>query len=134
MTLDIDNYVTASKTDINIDSGLYKGNLGLGGEHAITELYADFILVEYIDINEGGMKEEGGLYIPQTDHNNWRLGRVLMVGNLVSDTHPGDIVCFPNDKGLVTSKTNYVENGVVKSTNNAIFLNERRLFAKLTKI
>ena len=123
------------KSNINLDTGLYSGDIGLGKDYYTDSLYADFVLVKYIDTNEGGQREEGGLIVPTlTSDLNWRKGEVLMCGPLVQYTKPGDIVTFPNDKGLVTSTISYKSRtGEIEQTNNAIFLDEMRIFAKLKK-
>lgn len=129
------NKVATRKSDINLDTGLYTGDIGLGGEYYTNSLYSDFVLVKYIDTNQGGEREEGGLLVPTlTNDLHWRKGEVLMVGPLVEYTEPGDLVVFPNDKGLVTATISYKNaEGNIEETNNAIFLDERRLFAKLRR-
>lgn len=133
MARNIDDVVGMRKSDINLDTGLYTGDLGLGGDFFIDTLYSDFVLVKYIDTNAGGEREEGGLIVPTlTNDLHWRKGEVLMCGPLVEHTVPGDLVTFPNDKGLVTAKVSYKNKyGQIEQTENAIFLDERRLFAKL---
>lgn len=129
------NSVATRKSDINLDTGLYTGDIGLGGDFYTDSLYSDFVLVKYIDTNEGGEREEGGLLVPTlTNDLHWRKGVVLMVGPLAENTQPGDLVVFPNDKGLPTSTISYrCQDGTVEEANNAIFLDERRIFAKLQK-
>lgn len=123
------------KSNINIDTGLYSGDIGLGGDYYTTSLYSDFVLVKYIDTNESGQQEVGGLLVPTlTTDLSWRKGEVLMCGPHVLNTKPGDIVTFPNDKGLVTSTVFYMsKEGTVDEAKNAVFLNEERIFAKLKK-
>lgn len=133
MSKNINDYVRIRKSDINLDSGLYTGDIGLGGEYFIDLIYDDIVLVKYIDMNDGGEREEDGLKIPVvTNDLHWRKGKVLMVGPLVEHTKPDDLVIFPNDKGLVTATVAYKnKDGIVEETHNATFLNEHRLFAKL---
>ena len=135
MAKNINNFVSTQRSDINLDSGLYTGNIGLGGEYYLNLIYDDIVFLKYIDTNEGGEREEGGLRIPTlTNDLNWRKGEVLMVGPAVEHTKPGDLVVFPNDKGLLTATVSYLDrDGSIKETNNGIFLNEHRLFAKLQK-
>lgn len=136
MPEDIDKYIPPSRTDINIDNGLYNGNLGLSDGYSVVKPFADFILVEYIDIVQGGEIEVDGLVIPQTvKEMQWRKGKVLQIGPYVRNVKAGDLVTFPNDKGLATSKVWYnAEDGTVKVCDNGIFLNEERLFAQIEEI
>lgn len=47
----------------------------------------------------------------------------------------GDIILFPNDKGLVAGKCSYRDaNGEVKQATAAIFLTENKIFTKLSEI
>lgn len=136
MVEDIDRYIPPSRTDINIDKGLYTGNLGLSDGYKIVKPYADFILIEYIDVASEMVVTDDGLYIPQTvKEMQWRRGKVLQCGPYVQYVKPGELVTFPNDKGLATSKVLYQDaDGTVKVCENGIFLNERRLFAQLEEV
>ena len=59
----------SSKSDIDISRGNMSSDLGLSNTWAIQKLFADFILVEYIDISEGyQIDEETGLYMVQKEH------------------------------------------------------------------
>lgn len=133
---DVDKLIPASRTDINIDKGLYTGNLGLSDDYTIVKPFADFILVEYIDVKSEMIETADGLYIPQTvKEMQWRKGKILQVGPYVQFVKPGDIVTFPNDKGLATSKVHYTDSsGNIQVCENGIFLNEQRLFAQLEPI
>lgn len=117
-------------SNINLDTGLYSGDIGLGKDYYLDTMYTDILLIKYIDTNEGGQKEEGGLIVPtETNELVWRKGEVLMVGPNVEHTKVGDLVVFPNDKGLVSSTVVYKDSeGNVKTAGSCIFLNEYRLF------
>lgn len=134
--LDVDKYIPVTRSDINIDKGIYTGNLGLSDDYYIQKPYADFILVEYMDVKEDMIQTKDGLYVPQTvKEMQWRKGKVLQTGPFVQFTNVGDFVTFPNDKGLATSKVHYLSSeGKVETSFNAIFLNEARLFAQLGEI
>lgn len=127
--------VPTRKSEINLDKGLYTGDIGLGNEYYADLVYDDIILVKYIDINLGGQREEGGLIIPElTNDLHWRKGEVLMVGPLVQNCKPGDLVVFPNDKGLPSTTISFLnKNGKVEEATNVIFLNEHKLFARIQK-
>lgn len=137
MVEDVDKIIPPSRSDINIDKGLYSGDLGLSDNYAIVQPYVDFILAEYIDVcDESMLQSSEGLYIPQSTKNlHWRKGKVLQVGTHVQYTQPGDIIVFPNDKGLPASKITYfAADGTTQTSNNAIFLNEYRIFAKVQEV
>lgn len=129
------NSVPTRKSEINLDKGLYTGNIGLGGEYYADLVYDDIIMIKYIDINLGGQREEGGLIIPElTNDLHWRKGEVLMVGPLVDHTKPGDLVVFPYDKGLVSTSISFKnKDGVIEEANNVVFVTEHKLFARIQK-
>jgi len=87
----------------------------------------DILLVKYVDISEDGKSVmRNGLLIPiNTMTKAWRIGQVILAGPNVQFTKPGDIVCFPNDRGIPASNLTVAEVGSVK---DAIFLNEDRIF------
>ena len=67
----------------------------------VRELYDDFVFADYIDIDNGFIKHESGLVSVDTSSNKtWRKAKVIMVGPACRHTSPGDIILFPNDKGL----------------------------------
>lgn len=102
---------------------------------AVNEIYDDFVFAEYIDIDNGYIKHESGLVTVDTSANKtWRKARVIKVGPHCRETHIGDIVLFPNDKGLQAGEVEYIENDEVKRTKNAIFLGEHRIFATLKHV
>ena len=129
------NSVPTRKSEINLDKGLYTGDIGLGNEYYADLVYDDIVLVKYIDINSSGQREEGGLIVPElTNDLHWRKGEVLMVGPLVENTKAGDLVVFPNDKGLPSTSISFLnKDGVVETAENVIFLNEHKLFARLQR-
>ena len=129
----------SSKSDIDISRGNMSSDLGLSNTWAIQKLFADFILVDFIDISEGyQIDEETGLYMIQKEHAAWRRAKVCSVSDYsskVTGLIPGDIVIFPDDKGLKTGSTSYIdENGEVHKIKNGCFLNDRRIFATIKKI
>lgn len=136
MALDVDKYIPVSKSDINLDKGIYSGNLGISDSHYILQPYADFVLVEYIDVEDDLLKTETGLYVSQSNRQlTWRRGKVVQCGPLVSHSKVGDLVVFPYDKGLPTNKVAYIdENKEIKVANNAIFISDSRLFARMGEL
>lgn len=107
--------------------------LNLDG-YELTFVYDDVVLVEYVD--EGGEKGEinrGGIIIPISNKDKaskpWRIGKVLLAGPTCQYTKVGDLVQFPDDKGLKAGNID-VEN-VGKTAKRVVFLNESRLFGKV---
>ena len=124
-----DTYNKASVSDINLESPNVTGDMALRGFEVIS-LYDDFVFANYIDIDNGFIKHESGLVTVDTSSNKtWRKAEVIMVGPACHHTNPGDIILFPNDKGLPCGEVAY-ENGIA---DNGIFLSEHRIFAKLKK-
>lgn len=135
MNPDIDKIAPSTRSAINIDNGETSADLGLGG-FIIKELYADFMLVEFIDATGGlTVDEKTGLAkVDEIGQKTWRKAIVRVVGHLVKATKVGDIVTFPDDKGLKTSTIKYkTAEGEVHDAVQAAFVNEWRVFAKLEK-
>lgn len=129
-----DKYDMAQVSDINLDNGSTSGDMGLGS-YAIKKLYSDFILVELLDMSKGFVVTKNGLRIPDTKVKSWRRAKVHLIGPLVAKygmTKVGDIVTFPNDKGMTVGKTSYVnEKDEIVEIENALFLNEQRILSQL---
>lgn len=100
----------------------------------LKTLYDDFVFADYIDVDNGYIKHESGLVTVDTSTSKtWRKAKVLMVGPACHSTSVGDIILFPNDKGLPCGEVNYIENNESAIAKNGIFLSEHRIFAKLLK-
>lgn len=129
-----DRYTEAQRSDIILEGANVSGDLGLDG-YVLTALYADIIFAEYIDVVDGQQITRGGLIAPTSKTKTWRKARVHMVSPWIErngDTKVGDIVMFPNDKGLETGEVMYVgSDGKRHSTSHGIFLNEMRLLGKV---
>ena len=126
MPADIDQLSpTRSLIDLSSHSD---GNFGMD-DYILSQIYNDIILVEFIDLSEDGDNiKRGSIYVPtNTLTQAWRKARVVLVGTEVRNTKPGDIVMFPNDKGVTVSGIDIKGYGKVKS---GMFLNEQRLFGK----
>ena len=125
----LDAYSKASISDINLESPNVAGDMALRG-FEVSSLYDDFVFANYIDIDNGFIKHESGLVTVDTSSNKtWRKAEVIMVGPACRHTNPGDIILFPNDKGLPCGEVTHSA-GIAT---NGIFLSEHRIFAKLTK-
>lgn len=104
------------------------GNFGMD-DYILSQIYNDIILVEFIDLSEDGDNiKRGSIYVPtNTLTQAWRKARVILVGTEVKNTKVGDIVMFPNDKGVSVSGMEVAGYGKIK---RGMFLNEQRLFGK----
>lgn len=95
----------------------------------LSQLFDDIILIEYLDENENAEVERNGLVLPGAVVKNlWRKGKVILVGQGVELCQVGDIVLFPNDKGILITNVEVENYGKIKK---GMFLNERRIFGKL---
>jgi len=115
---------------INLDKYV-EDNFTLFG-FSLDEVYDDIIIVEYADLSDDGDSViRNGLHIPiHQVQKAWRIGRVVLHGPNSQSVKTGDYVCFPNDKGIPVSNMN-IGGTVIK---NAVFLNEDRLFGRVTPI
>lgn len=114
-----------------IDLGQYsQGDFGLS-DYKLSFLFDDIILVKYVDLEgdngeEGQFIKRGLLYLdPKTMQRAWRKAQVVLAGPNVKFVKVGDIVMFPNDKGVTISNVEIEGYGTLKQ---GMFLNEQRLF------
>lgn len=114
-----------------IDLGQYsQGDFGLD-DYKLTFLFDDIILVKYVDLDgdngeEGDFIKRGSIFIdPKSVQRSWRKAEVILAGPNVKHTKVGDIVMFPNDKGITISNVEIEGYGTLKK---GMFLNEQRLF------
>lgn len=139
-----DRYTQASFSDINLESPNCAGDMAIRG-FAVKSLYDDFVFADYLDVDNGFIKDESGLVtVDTTSNKTWRKAKVLMVGPACHNTRPGDIILFPNDKGLPCGEVEWInhlkeseivpEQDVIETAKNGIFLSEHRIFATLSNI
>ena len=129
MPVNIDNLVPERHLiDLSSHS---QGDFG-GDDFIMDFIYNDVLLVEYIDLTpDGDSILRNGIAVPVNSVTKaWRKGRVLIAGPKVEHTKPGDIVMFPNDKGLAVSRMPIMLNGKEYTVKFGIFLNEDRMFGK----
>jgi co-chaperonin GroES (HSP10) len=90
----------------------------------------DIIIAEFIDLTEDGNNiTRGGIHIPlNTLTKAWRKAKVLIVGPKAEQVKVGDVVVFPNDKGLPVTNLPIVFDGKRLKLKHGIFLNEDRIF------
>jgi hypothetical protein len=125
MPADIDQLpVQKSVIDLTQHS---QGDFGLTG-YKLSFLFDDIILVKYIDTDDdnGDFIKRGSLFIdPKSIKAAWRKAEVILAGPNVKYVKPGDIVMFPNDKGVSIANLEIENYGFL---NKGMFLNEQRLF------
>lgn len=96
--------------------------------YKLTHVLDDILLVQYVDLSDDGKSViRNGIHIPLSQvQRTWRLARVILAGPLCKYAEPGDIVCFPDDKGIKVD--NISVKGLDNSIKNCVFLNEQRIF------
>jgi co-chaperonin GroES (HSP10) len=105
------------------------GNFGFGEDFKLSFLFEDIVLVEFIDEADDGHGDailRGGIFVPtNTLTKAWRKAKVILAGPNAQYAKVGDIVIFPNDKGVSVSNIEIEGHGILKK---GMFLNEKRLF------
>lgn len=127
-----------SRSDIDIQGANVKGDIGLGEKWVIDKLSADFILLEYIDINNGEFVDEDGFVVVKKVSKCWRKAVIRSISDFCKVNFGlkyGDTVLLPDDKGLKVGKTQYQDqNGDVKVLQNGVFVNGLKIFATLKSV
>jgi hypothetical protein len=88
----------------------------------LKKVLDDILMCQYIDLNEDGTEiRRGNIWVPINAVNfTWRLAKVVLAGPDCKTVQEGDIVVFPNDKGIKVASMN--------GLNHVVFLNESRIF------
>lgn len=88
----------------------------------LTKVLDDILMCQYIDVNDDGTEvKRGSIWVPINAVNfTWRLAKVLLAGPDSKTVKEGDIIIFPNDKGIQVSSLNDLK--------HIVFLNESRIF------
>jgi hypothetical protein len=88
----------------------------------LTKVLDDILMCQYIDVNDDGTEiKRGNIWVPINAVNfTWRLARVVLAGPDCRTVKEGDIVVFPNDKGITVNNLNGLK--------HVVFLNESRIF------
>jgi co-chaperonin GroES (HSP10) len=88
----------------------------------LTKVLDDILMCQYIDVSEDGTEvKRGSLYVPINAVNfTWRLAKVVLAGPDCKTVKEGDVVVFPNDKGIQVANMNDLK--------HVVFLNESRIF------
>lgn len=122
------------KSLIDLDS-YGKGNFGLGDDFELSMIFDDIVLVEFIDEVSDGTGDvivRNGVYVPVNSLvKAWRKAQVILAGPGAKFCKKGDIVIFPNDKGVSVANIEVEGYGKLKK---GVFLNEQRIFGICKKI
>ena len=112
---------------IDLDSYQDTDTFSLHG-YKLNRVMDDIVLAQYVDLAaDGNSVIRNGIHIPLSQVRcTWRMARVILVGPKCNYTKPGDIVCFPDDKGIKVD--NLSVTGFDSSIRDCLFLNEDRFF------
>ena len=123
--------VSAKRSLIDLD--LYRNDSFSLLGYKLNKVLDDILLAQYIDLSEDGKSViRNGIHIPLSQvQKTWRLARVILCGPLCKYAEPGDIICFPDDKGIKVS--NISVKGIEGSARDCLFLNEQRIFGVCEK-
>jgi co-chaperonin GroES (HSP10) len=88
----------------------------------LKKVLDDILMCQYIDVNEEGTEiKRGSIWVPiNTVNFTWRLAKVILAGSDCKTVKAGDVIMFPNDKGIQVANMNGLK--------NVVFLNESRIF------
>lgn len=124
-----------SRSDINLEGANVSSDVGLGNKYVIDELFADFILLEFIDINKGEFVDEDGFVVVKKESKTWRKAIVRSISKWSQKTfnlNYGDVVLLPDDKGLKIGITQYIDpEGNVNKLESGAFVNGMKILGKL---
>ena len=112
---------------IDLDTYQNTDTFSLHG-YKLNRVMDDIVLAQYVDLSKDGNSViRNGIHIPLSQvRRTWRMARVILVGPKCNYTKPGDIVCFPDDKGIKVD--NLSVTGFDSSIRDCLFLNEDRFF------
>ena len=112
---------------IDLDTYQNTDTFSLHG-YKLNRVMDDIVLAQYVDLSKDGNSViRNGIHIPLSQvKRTWRMARVILVGPKCNYTKPGDIVCFPDDKGIKVD--NLSVTGFDSSIRDCLFLNEDRFF------
>ena len=118
---------SAKRSLIDLDTYQNTDHFSLHG-YKLSKVMDDIVLAQYSDLAEDGQTiERNGIYIPLSKvHRTWRIARVILAGPECKYSSVGDIVCFPDDKGVKVD--NITVAGYDSPLRNCLFLSEQRFF------
>lgn len=127
-----------SRSDIDLEGANVSREVGLGDKWVIERLLADFILLEYIDVNNGQYVDEDGFVIVKKESKQWRKAVVRAISPWSAqhfDLKYGDTVLLPDDKGLKLGKTQCeAPDGSVHVIEHGAFVNGMKLLGTIRTI
>ena len=117
---------SAKRSLINLDT--YQNDTFSLLGYKLNKVLDDILLVQFVDLSEDGKSVvRNGIHIPLSQvQRTWRLATVILTGPLCKYAEVGDIVCFPDDKGIKVD--NITVKGFEGSVRDCVFLNEERIF------
>ena len=74
-----------SRSDIDLEGANVSREVGLGNTWVIERLLADFILLEYIDVNNGQYVDEDGFVVVKKESKQWRKAVVRAISPWSAD-------------------------------------------------
>jgi co-chaperonin GroES (HSP10) len=88
----------------------------------LTKVLDDILMCQYIDVSQDGTEvKRGSIYVPINAVNfTWRLAKVILAGPECKTVKEGDVIVFPNDKGIQVANMNDMK--------HIVSLNEARIF------
>lgn len=89
-------------------------------EYETDQVMGDIVKVEYIDQNEEGEVNRGGIFVKQEMGTRlWRIGRIIKRGSQTpKELQEGVLVRFPSDKGIPC----------ISAGKKYVYLNAERIF------
>lgn len=96
-------------------------------DYDIESVFGDIIMLKIVDQNEFGEVLRDGIYVKQDYvHKMWRVGEVVKKGpRCSSEIEIGMTVMYPSDRGISM---------IGRGSEQFVFINEERLFAKVRNI
>lgn len=116
--------ISPKKSVINL-TDYRDDNFAIHG-YSISKILDDIILVQCIDVGDDSGYIRRGDILTMATARAWRLGKVILIGDKTREVKVGDIVSFPNDKGIPVDNINV--KGIKGTIRNCVFLNEQRIF------
>jgi hypothetical protein len=112
---------------MDLTDSQHTDNFSLHG-YKLSKVMDDIVLAQYADLAKDGQTiERNGIYIPLAQvQKTWRLARVVLAGPNCKFSNVGDIVCFPDDKGIKVDNIKVA--GYDDPLRNCLFLSEDRFF------
>ena len=103
-------------------------NLGgvINEDYETVDLMGDLVKVEYIDENDQGEIQRGGIWLKEEVGTKlWRVGRVAFVGaEAPKNLTVGCLIRFPSDRGIPA----------ISQGKKYIYLNASRIFEIVKKV